>query len=231
MSDTFNRADGGLGGAWTAVSGTFQIVSQHVEPAATGTFTTARLTTWSGGGDQWAEVAVTVTGANSGGGPVVRVGNGGANLYLVDYNGRADHRLYRVLGGVFADLGGWATPASPGDVVRLEAIGSTIRVLVNGVQKLSVTNAEVTGGVPGMYGSRGRASSCSWTPLWRPRRGWAARGRVSDLPQRDAGDDDGGTTYTDTGLQPITSYTYTVTALDAAGNESAPSAPGARRRR
>src|SRR5205814_6891670 len=34
-----------------------------------------------------------------------------------------------------------------------------------------------------------------------------------------------GTTFTDTGLSPNTSYTYTVTASDAAGNESAPSSP------
>ncbi len=226
VSDTFDRANGGLGGAWTAVSSTFQIVSQHVEPPATSTNTQARLTSWSGGGDQWAEVAVTVAGATSGGGPVVRVGNGGANLYLVDYNGRSDHRLYRVLGGVYADLGGWATPASAGDVVRLEAIGSTIRVLVNGVQKLSVTNAEVTGGIPGIYGFKGVGEQLQLDTFGASSPG--AGGGVAGYRiyrNGSAVTTTGGTTYTDTGLQPVTSYTYTVTAFDAAGNESAPSAP------
>ena len=62
---------------------------------------------------------------------MVRAGNGG-DLYLVDYNARADHALYRIAGGVATVLGGWTTPAVSGDVVRLEAIGTTIRVLVNG---------------------------------------------------------------------------------------------------
>jgi hypothetical protein len=150
-SDDFNRANGNLGATWTPLNATFQIVNQHVEPAAAG-YTTARLTTWTGGGDQWAEAAVTVTGLNSGGGPVVRASSDGANLYLVEYNARNQHQLVRVVGGVGAVIGsGWTTPSAPGDVVRLEATGTTIRVLVNGVQRLSVTDTMVTGGAPGLY--------------------------------------------------------------------------------
>ena len=39
------------------------------------------------------------------------------------------------------------------------------------------------------------------------------------------------TTYTDTGLQPITTYTYTVTALRRGGQRVGAVGPGARRRR
>ena len=108
VSDGFNRANGGLGATWTPVDGTFQIVSQHVEPAVADSYTTARLTTWTGGDAQWAEATMTVTGPNSGGGPVVREGSGG-DLYLVDYNARADHKLYSVVGGIGTVLGGWTT--------------------------------------------------------------------------------------------------------------------------
>ena len=225
--DGFNRANGGLGAAWTPLSGTFQIVSQHVEPAAAATFTTARLTTWTGGGDQWAEAAVTVAGQGSGGGPVVRASSNGAAMYLVDYNARADHQLYRVVGGVGTPIGGgWTTPAANGDVVRLEATGSTIRVLVNGVQKLSVTDTGVTGGAPGIYAfaaageqvqldtfAAASAGSVVSAAGYRVYRGGVLVTTTTS------------TTHADTGLQPATLYSYTVTAIDGVPNESGAAGP------
>jgi lysophospholipase L1-like esterase/chitodextrinase len=228
VSDGFNRANGGLGATWTPMNGTFQIVSQHVEPSAADTYTTARLTTWTAGDAQWAEVAVTVTGPNSGGGPVVREGNGG-DLYLVDYNGRADHKLYSVVAGVAMVLGGWTDPAVSGDVVRLEAIGTTINVLVNGVQKLSVSDTRLAGGIPGIYafaaaGERvqleafAAASSSTTSSGVAGYRVYRNGTLVITTPTM---------TYADTGLQPTTGYSYTVTAVDRAGNESGPTGPAA----
>jgi len=223
VSDGFNRVNGGLGGAWTALTGTFRIRSQRAEPTATDTYTTARLTTWTGGNAQWAEVSVTVTGLNSGGGPVVRAGNGG-DLYLVDYNARADHNLYRVAGGVATILGGWTTPAVSGDVVRLEAIGTTIRVLVNGVLKLSVTDNAVPGGTPGMYayaatGERVQLDTFAAASSGSPVAGDRVYRNGAFLTTTPA------TTYANTGLQPATGYSYAVTAIDGAGNESTPAGP------
>jgi len=159
---------------------------------------------------------------------VVRVGNGGTNLYLVDYNARADHKLYRVLGGVFVPLGGWTDAASPGDVVRLEASGTTIRVLVNGVQKVSVSNGEVAGGVPGIYAyaATGEQVQLDTFGASAPGAGGSATGyRIfrngSPLTTTP------GTTFTDTGLAPSTSYSYRVAAFDSTGNESSPSASAA----
>ena len=114
-------------------------------------------------------------------------------MYLVDYNARANHQLYRVVGGVGTPIGGgWTTPAANGDVVRLEATGTTIRVLVNGVQKLSVTDTGVTGGAPGIYAFAAAGEQVQLDTFAAASAGaMVPRGGVSGVSRRDAGDDDG----------------------------------------
>ena len=190
--DGFNRANGGLGAAWTPLSGTFQIVSQHVEPAAAATFTTARLTTWTGGGDQWAEAAVTVAGQGSGGGPVVRAGSNGAAMYLVDYNARAGPPVVSGGGrcgdadrGRVDDAGGQrGRGAAGGDRVDdpgagewgAEAVGDRYRGDGRGAGDLCVCGGRRAGAAGYVCGGVGRVGG--------------ERGGVSGVSRRRAGDDD-----------------------------------------
>ena len=131
------------------------------------------------------------------------------------------------MGGAGTPIGGgWTTPAANGDVVRLEATGTTIRVLVNGVQKLSVTDTGVTGGAPGIYAfaaageqvqldtfAAASAGSVVSAAGYRVYRGGVLVTTTTS------------TTHADTGLQPTTLYSYTVTAIDGVPNESGAAGP------
>ena len=86
-SDNFNRADGGLGSGWTAVSdGGMSISSQAV--AGVGGATTGDIrTAETYGSDQFSQVEVTSTQLSGAQwvGPAVRMQNGGQNAYLGIY--------------------------------------------------------------------------------------------------------------------------------------------------
>ena len=86
-SDDFNRADGGLGANWTAMSdGGMAISSQQVTGSA-GVLTGDMRTAESFSSDQYSEVEVTSTQLTGGQwvGPAVRVQTGGQNGYLGIY--------------------------------------------------------------------------------------------------------------------------------------------------
>ena len=98
-SDDFNRADGGLGSSWSAVSyGALSISGQ----AVVGTSATAGAirTGETYAGDQSSQVEVTSTQLSGGQyiGPAVRMQNGGQDMYLGIYywnNGTQQLRLYK----------------------------------------------------------------------------------------------------------------------------------------
>ena len=172
-SDTFNRANGGLGGSVDAAERDVPDREPacggggggHVYDGAADDVDGRRGPVGGGGGDgDGAELGRRAGGAGgatgarpvsgglqrAGGSPVV---SGGGSVWG------------RRLGGV-DDAGG------RGDVVRLEATGTTIRVLVNGVQKLSVTDTRGDGrGAGDCMRLRRPASRCSWIRLRRRRPG------------------------------------------------------------
>jgi hypothetical protein len=166
-SDDFNRADGGLGPNWTAVSdGGLSIFSQTV----LGTSATAgdiRVgETYPG--DQSSQVEVTSTQLSGGQwiGPAVRMQSGGQSMYLGIYfwnNGNQQLRIYERTAGSWAQLGGSYScgALAAGTQLQLTAVGSTISFLENDVTRISVTDTSITGGAPGIM-SFGAATADNW---------------------------------------------------------------------
>ena len=166
-SDDFNRADGGLGSNWSAVSyGALSISGQ----AVVGTSATAGAirTGETYAGDQSSQVEVTSTQLSGGQyiGPAVRMQNGGQDMYLGIYywnNGTQQLRLYKSKSGNWTQLGSSfnSGPLAAGTQLKLSAVGSTISFLQDGVVRISVTDSSITGGAPGIL-TFGTAKADNW---------------------------------------------------------------------
>ena len=168
-SDDFNRADGGLGANWAAVSdGGMAIASQQVVGtvgAVTGDMWTANAFT----SDQYSVVQVTSTQLTGGQwvGPAVRVQGGGQNGYVGLYywnSGSPELMLFKRSGGSWTQLGSSYSSGALAAGAQLEvaAVGGTISFLLNGVQRISVTDSSFTGGATGMM-AYGNATADSWS--------------------------------------------------------------------
>ena len=156
-SDDFNRASGGLGASWVAMSdGGLSIASQQV----VGTAATHAGDVRAGesyGSDQYSQIEVTSTQLTGGQwiGPTVRSQNGGQGTYLGIYfwnNGTPQLRLYKRTAGTFTQLGSsyGSEPLPAGTKLTLSAQGSTIAFQQNGTTRISVTDTTLTGGTPGI---------------------------------------------------------------------------------
>jgi hypothetical protein len=155
-SDDFNRADGGLGANWTAVSdGGMSIASQQVIGTA-GKVTGDMWTGTTFGGDQYSEVQVTSTSMSGIQwiGPAVRMQNGGQNGYVGVYSwnsGSPVLELFMRSGGGWAQVGSYNSgPLAAGTKLRLVALGNSISFMVNGVQRIGFTDSSFSGGAPGI---------------------------------------------------------------------------------
>jgi hypothetical protein len=167
-SDNFNRANGGLGANWTAFSdGALSIVSDQVQGSSTsdeGDFWSAQ----SFGSDQFSQITVTSTPLSSGQwiAAAARVQNSGQNGYfgLYFWNfGTPELMLFKRSGGAWTELGAYSSGAlSAGTQVQVLAVGSSISLLQNGVQRVAVTDSSITGGAPGIMAS-GASTAGNWS--------------------------------------------------------------------
>lgn len=168
VSDNFTRADAAtLGANWTGnyFSGTpsadLAIVSNRASSPATATDAADYYSGagWTGGNDQYAEVTVQTKPTASDCGPTVRGSTSVQSFYTCDINNGDTVALgstmtvevYAVVATVFTLVGSTVNMVvSAGDVIRVEAQGTTIRGLVNGVQKVSGTNSSLSSGKVGI---------------------------------------------------------------------------------
>ena len=167
-SDDFNRADGSVGPNWTAISdGPMSISSQMVigtAGATTGEIRTAE--TYAS--DQASQVEVTSTQLTGGQwiGPAVRVQSGGQNAYVGMYawnSGSPQLMLFVRNAGNWNQLGTYNSgPLAAGTQLRLVAVGNTIALLQNGVQRIAVSDNTFTGGAPGIM-AFGNATADNWS--------------------------------------------------------------------
>lgn len=170
-SDNFNRSNAGLNGAtmsdgvgtWADVSGAGSGAAVVGNQAVMGT---------SSGApnfvcfvvDSAMDVATTDQRADqvtqgTDGGPLARCSDG-SNAYYA-YRGGTFVDLYKIVAGTSSYLGSTGPGAvANGDTVALECVGTTIRILVNSVQKLSVTDSSLTAGRAGGYG--GGSAAHAW---------------------------------------------------------------------
>jgi hypothetical protein len=168
-SDNFNRADGSLGPNWTDISdGGLAIVSQ----AAAGT-ASAALTgdTYAGtfASDQYSQIEVTSTQLSGGQwiGPAVRAQNGGQDAYVGIYNwnnGSPDLMLFKRSGGTWTQLGSTynSGPLAAGTQLELMVVGSTIAFMENGVERIAIGDASLSGGAPGIM-AYGTGQADNWS--------------------------------------------------------------------
>lgn len=145
FSDDFNRADSSnLGANWVEVSGDWSIVSNQLSPGAAGGTIVLRAATVMAGNNNYAEVTIAATAAVSHG--VWCRGNSDITSGYLWRNDGTSWDLFSVVGGSFANIGTFAGAASPGDIAKVEADGSTIKGYVNGVERVSVTDTNVATG-------------------------------------------------------------------------------------
>ena len=155
VTDNFNRANGALGSNWLTsldIAGPAPVISgNQCQGSNTNcpAYWSPSVNTFSN--NQFAQ-ATYVTAASFGhGGVVVRHdASGHSNFYLFYANG-SNYSLYRCDGGVYSDIadatnGGYAN----GDVLRLEATGSTLVCKVNGVTWITHTDTTYSSGQPGI---------------------------------------------------------------------------------
>jgi len=155
-TDNFNRSTG-LGANWTtmpAMSGGITIVSNLYVAGIGGQSTSGGY--WNAvsfPNDQYAQGTIQLQA--SGGGPMVRINTStGANYqYIVDNPGSSATLAiyYFAPGPSYTLLGSTTSATSVGDVLRLEAQGTTLRALLNGVVKVTATDGTLGSGQTGLY--------------------------------------------------------------------------------
>lgn len=153
VSDDFSEADGTLlagkatdtpGVSWTVANGSFAITGGKVH--GTGGATGEKVA-WVPAGQVIGSVEVAMTASASKDDGVVIRHNGVAAadstaFYLWRIGGTAAE-MYRRSGGAWTALGSWAfTPATGTTyVLRLSAVGTTIKGYVDGIERVSVTDS------------------------------------------------------------------------------------------
>jgi hypothetical protein len=170
-TDTFTGADQNpLAGNWSNVSGTTGVVQRlsgtatEVVPLVNSAFSMVFWNAVAFPADQWCEMSFVAQGAGSYDGPGVRVSSPG-NGYVALYNaGAGTINLDKMTGGSPAAINAPVAAAlTPGDKLRIEVVATTITVKINGVVKLTVTDATFATGSGGMmfYAPSGQSSSTS----------------------------------------------------------------------
>ena len=145
FTDDFNRADStDLGAGWVEVSGDWSIVSNQLSPGAAGGTIILRAAGAMAGSDHSAQVTIAATTTASQG--VWCRGNSNISSGYLWRNDGSSWGLFSVIGGSFSVIGTYAAAAAPGDVAKVQAVGSTIKAFVNGVERVSVTDTGVATG-------------------------------------------------------------------------------------
>jgi hypothetical protein len=160
-SDNFNRADGSLGADWSDISDGGLAISGQAAAGTAGAGTTGDVRTESYSSNQYSQIEVTsaqLTGSQWIG-AVVRAGNGGQDAYVGLYtwnSGSPELMLFKRNSGTWTQLGSYSSgPLTAGTKLKLIAVGATIVLQENGVQRITAGDASITGGAPGLmaYGT------------------------------------------------------------------------------
>jgi len=145
FSDDFNRANtSDLGIGWVEVSGNWLIISDQLSSGGDGGTVLLRAAIEMVSDDHYAQVTIAVPAEASMG--VWCRGNSNITSGYLWRNDGTTWDLFRVLGGSFTVIGTYAASAEPGDVAKVQAVGSTVKAFVNGVERVSVTDTDVPTG-------------------------------------------------------------------------------------
>ena len=147
FTDDFNRANtSDLGANWVEVSGDWSIVSNQLSPGAAGGTIILRAASAMASSDHYAQATIAATTAASHGIWCRGNSSGGLSSGYLWRNDGSSWDLFSVIGGSFTVIGSYAAAAAPGDIAKVQAVGSTIKAFVNGIERVSVTDTGVTTG-------------------------------------------------------------------------------------
>ncbi|HXL23027.1 MAG TPA: hypothetical protein VOA78_11215 [Candidatus Dormibacteraeota bacterium] len=159
--DNFNRANGAIGANFTVTNGGINVASNAIQGTAAGN----NVAFWipnSFFSDQFAEAMVaSLNGTTDFIGPSVRV-SPGSNWYSCFENSTTVFIQKEVTGG-FTNITSAASTGAIGDILRLEAQGSTLTCYKNGAVILTITDTSLLSGSPGMQLSGNVATLDNWT--------------------------------------------------------------------
>jgi hypothetical protein len=168
-SDNFDRANGPLGPNWTDVSDGGLAISSDAVIGTAGQVTGDMWTENTFGSDQYSQVQVTSTQLTGTQwiGPAVRMQDSGQTGYVGFYywnNGSPELMLFKRSEGSWAQIAAVysTSPLAAGTQLELEAVGSTISFLENGIVVIWTTDSSITGGAPGII-ANGSAQVGNWS--------------------------------------------------------------------
>jgi hypothetical protein len=145
FTDDFNRADStNLGANWVEVSGDWSIISNQLSSGSAGGTIILRAAGAMATNDNSAQVTIAATGAVSHG--VWCRGNSTFTSGYLWRNDGTSWNLFSNVGGSFTSIGSFAGAAVAGDAAKVQAVGSTVKGYVNGIERVSVVNTAVTTG-------------------------------------------------------------------------------------
>ncbi|MFJ6579259.1 hypothetical protein ACIQMY_25270 [Streptomyces sp. NPDC091368] len=145
FADDFNRPDSSsLGASWVEVSGDWAIISGQLSPGNDGGTIILRAAGAMDSSDHSVQATIAATTAASHG--VWCRGNSGFSSGYLWRNDGSEWTLFSVVSSTFNAIGSYTAAAAPGDVVKLQTVGSTIKGYVNGVQRVSVVDTAVASG-------------------------------------------------------------------------------------
>lgn len=170
-TDNFNRADASdLGSSWTNIGDASLSISSNAAAAPNG-YGTNHVQTYTGvtcPADHYSQAVINNMTAFYHG--VICRAADANNYYAFGVNPNAfggagtTYRLWKVVAGSPTSLGTGTGTAASGDTFYIEAQGTTIKGFANGVEKVSVTDSDLSGGNFGLvvYSTAAAARFDDW---------------------------------------------------------------------
>ena len=153
-SDSFEQPNGAPHAQWTAERGSFATTSDLLSVATVGADSFAMMY-WNAASfsaNQYAQLTInTPPTAGRSIGPAVRCASGAETFYGI-FLSSGVIEIFKMVAGTNTTLVSTAWTTNPGDVLMLSASSTTITAFVNGVQVLTVVDAAIAAGSPGIGG-------------------------------------------------------------------------------
>lgn len=165
-SDPFTGSSASLGANWTQITGATFGNYLNSNKAYPSNSTGSHGSYWNAGAfanDQYSEIVVGQTpgGTFDSLGLAVRISAAGENYYYT-WNPLGKIEIWKNVGGTFSAVDQTVTSTvQAGDVLRLEAEGTTLRVIHNGSTIITKTDTSLSSGSAGIYGYCNLYTDCS----------------------------------------------------------------------
>lgn len=149
--DDFNRS--ALGTSWAPNQGNLTILNGTVVSSSSAGPAAIRWVGQTFSADQFSEIVIASTSTGNDIGPSARNHQTGVATYYYYRCDNGRHRLGKVLSGVVTELASVVGGCVSNDVLRLEARGTQLSAIRNGVVHLGpLTDASISQGSPGVAG-------------------------------------------------------------------------------